>query len=332
MKRSELRKMIREEFINILREGQLNEAFGDPLASKLYKMRGLPGNQGRGYRKFFDALSKKHDIDWAKMPKGSIQRKTSWTDNDLKEKGKMIFYIINKEKEAEFQPQSRYSFGGATLRPGVLGVTLSGKVLYDQLISGYRGYGMGKGDALGTAQRGQTSRTKYSKMADEIYVLDFDHFRGGTAALKAARKDLKFGATAIMNPKDFKKANLARYREIQRQRASKLSKTDIDNAILKAMAVANKAVEEAMGGILKDRYGAMAGKLAGQVVAIQDIFRYQEGLFREYEEYIKAENEIAAMDPEADKYTLADDGWYMQRHKERARSLRQDLKLFGINL
>ena len=331
MKRSELRKMIREEFINVLREGQLNEAFGDPLASKLYKMRGLPGNQGRGYRKFFDALSRKHDIDWAKMPKGSIQRKTSWTDNDLKEKGKMIFYIINKEKEAEFQPQSRYSFSGATLRPGVLGVTLSGKVLYDQLISGYS-YGGGRGDALGTAQRGQTSRTKYSKMADEIYVLDFDHFRGGTAALKAARKDLKFGATAIMKPKDFKKANLARYREIQRQRASKLSKTDIDNALLKAMAVANKAVEEAMGGILKDRYGNMAGKLAGQVVSIQDIFRYQESLFRGYERYIQAENEIAEMDPEQAKYVLKDDSWYMQNHREKARDLRQDLKLFGINL
>jgi len=331
MKRSELRKMIREEFINILREGQLNEAFGDPLASKLYKMRGLPGNQGRGYRKFFDALSRKHDIDWAKMPKGSIQRKTTWTDKDLKENGKMVFYIINKEKEAEFQPQSRWP-GGYTLKPGVLGVTLSGAVLYDQLISGYRGYGMGKGDALGTAQRGQTSRTKYSKMADEIYVLDFDHFRGGTAALKAARKDLKFGATAIMNPKDFKKANLARYREIQRQRASKLSKTDIDNAILKAMAVANKAVEEAMGGILKDRYGNSAGKLAGQVVGIQEIFRYQESLFRDYEDYIKAENEIAEMDPEQAKYTLRDDSWYMERHRDRARSLRQQLKSFGINL
>ena len=332
MKRSELRKMIREEFINVLREGRLNEAFGDPLASKLYKMRGLPGNQGRGYRKFFDALSRKHDIDWAKMPKGSIQRKTSWTDNDLKEKGKMIFYIINKEKEAEFQPQSRYSFSGRTLRPGVLGVTLSGKVLYDQLISGYRGYGMGKGDALGTAQRGQTSRTKYSKMADEIYVLDFDHFRGGTAALKAARKDLKFGATAIMNPKDFKKANLARYREIQRQRASKLTKTDIDNALLKAMAIANKAVEEAMGGITKDKYGDMAGKLAGKVVAIRDIFRYQESLFRGYEDYIKAENEIAEMDPEQAKYVLKDDSWYMSQYRDKARGLRQDFKLFGINL
>jgi hypothetical protein len=169
-------------------------------------------------------------------------------------------------------------------------------------------------------------------MADEIYVLDFDHFRGGTAALKAARKDLKFGATAIMKPKDFKKANLARYREIQRQRASKLSKTDIDNALLKAMAVANKAVEEAMGGILKDRYGNMAGKLAGQVVSIQDIFRYQESLFRGYERYIQAENEIAEMDPEQAKYVLKDDSWYMQNHREKARDLRQDLKLFGINL
>ena len=42
-------------------------------------MRGLPGNRGRGYRKFFDALSKKHDIDWAKMPKGSILVMTSET-------------------------------------------------------------------------------------------------------------------------------------------------------------------------------------------------------------------------------------------------------------
>ena len=36
MKRSDIRNMIREELINVYRS-KLNEAFGDPIASKLSK-------------------------------------------------------------------------------------------------------------------------------------------------------------------------------------------------------------------------------------------------------------------------------------------------------
>ena len=36
MKKSDLKKIVREELINVLRS-QLNEAFGDPIAAKLAK-------------------------------------------------------------------------------------------------------------------------------------------------------------------------------------------------------------------------------------------------------------------------------------------------------
>ena len=36
MKKSDLKKIIREEIVEVLR-GQLNEAFGDPIAAKLSK-------------------------------------------------------------------------------------------------------------------------------------------------------------------------------------------------------------------------------------------------------------------------------------------------------
>ena len=65
MKRSELRKIIKEEYIKIL-----SEAFGDPIAQKLQKLGGLDA----GYQKFWRSAANKYDIAWDKLPKGSFRK------------------------------------------------------------------------------------------------------------------------------------------------------------------------------------------------------------------------------------------------------------------
>ena len=65
MKRSDLRKIIREEYVKIL-----SEAFGDPIAQKLQKLGGLDS----GYQRFWRAAANTYDIAWDKLPKGSFRK------------------------------------------------------------------------------------------------------------------------------------------------------------------------------------------------------------------------------------------------------------------
>jgi len=60
--------MIREEMIKELRS--LNEAFGDPVASKLNKMTGMDGR----LKNFWRSAAKTYDIAWDKLPKGSFRK------------------------------------------------------------------------------------------------------------------------------------------------------------------------------------------------------------------------------------------------------------------
>ena len=92
MKKSDLKKIIREEIVEVLR-GQLNEAFGDPIAAKLSKMGGI--RAGR-WQNFWRSAAKTYDIAWDKLPKGSF-RKVSPSSSEVK-KG-MAFYVINSDKE-----------------------------------------------------------------------------------------------------------------------------------------------------------------------------------------------------------------------------------------
>ena len=71
MKKSDIHKIIREEFVNILREETLiTETFQDPIARMLSKANNLSNN----WFNFFDAMSKSFDIAWDKVPKGSFQK------------------------------------------------------------------------------------------------------------------------------------------------------------------------------------------------------------------------------------------------------------------
>ena len=78
MKKSDLRKIIREEVINTLR-GTVNEAFGDPIAAKLSKMGGLRNSR---WTSFWRSAAKTYDIAWDKLPKGSF-RKVSPSSPDV---------------------------------------------------------------------------------------------------------------------------------------------------------------------------------------------------------------------------------------------------------
>ena len=95
MKKSDLKQIIREEIIQVLR-GQLNEAFGDPIAAKLSKLAGIRSSR---WTNFWRSAAKTYNIAWDKLPKGSF-RKVQPTSPDVK-KG-MAFYVINQDIDNPF--------------------------------------------------------------------------------------------------------------------------------------------------------------------------------------------------------------------------------------
>ena len=91
MKRSDIRKIIKEELIDELRT-KLTEAFGDPIASKLNKMTGMNNR----WANFWKSAAKSYNIAWDKLPKGSF-RKAPVTDPAIKDS--MAFWIAESPKD-----------------------------------------------------------------------------------------------------------------------------------------------------------------------------------------------------------------------------------------
>ena len=292
MKKSDLKKIIREEIVEVLR-GQLNEKFGDPIAAKLSKMGGLKANR---WRNFWSSAAKTYDIAWDKLPKGSF-RKVGPNDPAVK-KG-MAFYVINSDKENPFATGT-YSYDRTLRGPAVLAVTIDNKVQYFTDSRGSsRGAGIGSkaaattyrgtGSPVGKGVRGTLMVKKLKELADDVFVFDLDSYRGGTKALKAQRADLKLGKDEFKDHKKWKQANLNRYKQILANRVG--SRDQVDALVAKAVKLTNAAVEEAMEVPKLGRYDNLMTTLAGNEVELRAVTYIQGQILQQYARYIQYENE-----------------------------------------
>ena len=118
MKLSQLRQIIREEYTKLL-----SEAFADPEIRKLAQMKGLDKNR---WSNFFRSFANTHDIAWDKLPKGTLTKTTNFND-PLVKKG-LAFWMIDAQKENPYRGSSWMN--SSILYPGVLAVTLNGKIQY----------------------------------------------------------------------------------------------------------------------------------------------------------------------------------------------------------
>ena len=199
MRKSDITKIIREEVINLIKEQYITEAFADPELAKLEKMRGL--DSGR-WSNFFRSFAKTHDIAWDKLPAGTVQ-KTNNLNDPLAKKG-LAFWMIDNEKPNPYGGSSWSS--SYTLYPGVLAVTLNGKIQYMSRggVTSKGGRDTSPSQAVGQAGYGMLMVNKLKKMADHLLVMDFESFRGGTTALKAKRADLKLGKDTFTDHRKWK--------------------------------------------------------------------------------------------------------------------------------
>ena len=291
MKKSDLKRIIREEIVEVLR-GQLNEAFGDPIAAKLSKMGGIRATK---WQSFWRSAAKTYDIAWDKLPKGSF-RKVSPSDPAVK-KG-MAFYVINSDKENPYD-SSRYGWDSTLRGPAVLAVTVDNKVQYFTDSRGRDGAGIGSkkaattyrgtGTPVGKGVRGTLMVKKLKELADDVFVFDLDSYRGGTTALKSKRAELKLGKDEFTNHKAWKQANLNRYKQILANRVG--SRDQVDALVAKAVKLTNAAVEEAMEVPKLGRYDELMTTLNGNEVQLRAVTYIQGQILQQYARYIQYENE-----------------------------------------
>jgi hypothetical protein len=292
MKKSDLKKIIREEIVEVLR-GQLNEAFGDPIAAKLSKMGGIRASR---WQNFWRSAAKTYDIAWDKLPKGSF-RKVSPSSPEVK-KG-MAFYVINADKENPYD-SSRYGWDSTLRGPAVLAVTIDNKVQYFTDSRGSsRDAGIGSksaattyrgtGSPVGKGVRGTLMVKKLKELADDVFVFDLDSYRGGTKALKAQRADLKLGKDEFKDHKKWKQANLKRYKDILAARVG--TRDQVDAMVAKAVKLTNAAVEAAMEVPKMGRYDQLLTTLAGNEVELRAVTYIQGQILQQYARYIQYENQ-----------------------------------------
>ena len=323
MKKSQIHKIIREEFVNILREEtMITETFQDPIARMLAKDRNLENN----WFKFFNAMSRSFDIAWDKVPKGAFQEVQP--GSPLTKKGLAIYYIKG-DKENPFARTDRYGYSrdSKIYGPAVLAATINNKIAYQNERGDSARIGVGKtsrSEPLGKAVRGTMQVNKLKQIADVVYVFDLDSYRGGTTALKSARAQLKLGKDKFTNHKAWKKANLDRYEDILRSRVG--SRDQIDRMVAEIVKLANQAVTDAVTGALKqDKYGDILTTVADKEVELKDVTRSMSSALETYRRYIDMENqEDGAPD---DGYS----GRYAgERKKEYALELKRYLQGFKI--
>ena len=285
MKKSDIKRIIREEVINIIREQYITEAFAEPNLAKLDKMSGMD----RGYRTFWTKFANTHDMAWDKLPKGSVVKVTN--PNTVK-KG-LAFWVVNGQKDNPYATERWDTTIGYPGRDSVIAVTLDNKIQY------YGGKGVGsKGsvrsqsayDAIGIGKRGTLMVSKLKELADEIYHMpDFESFRGGTGALKAKRASLKFGKDTFTDHRKWKQANLARYREILNARVG--SRDKVDAMVAKIVKMANEAVAEGMELIRTGKYDELLTTVNGNDVPMNAVTSAMTRALRSYADYIRYANQ-----------------------------------------
>ncbi len=281
MKRSDIRKIIKEELVKELKA--LNEAFADPIASKLSKMAGMDNR----WKNFWRSSAMAYDIAWDKVPKGSF-RKVSTSDPAIK-KG-MAFWIATSPKQL---PGTRYSWDA--VKPGVVAVTINGKIQYFGGNDGIGSKGTMSsrrlGDPVGQGMRGTLQLKKLPDYSDFVYMFDLESFRGGTKELKAKRAQLKLGKDTFRDHKMYKRANLDRYKAMLADKVN--SRDTVAKMVGEIVKMANGAVEEAMSVVKIGKYGDIVTTLAGNEVKLETVTRHMNSALDAFARFVRSENQNA---------------------------------------
>jgi hypothetical protein len=254
-----------------------------------------------------------------------------------KDTNAIVFYIVDNEKENTYADQKSYK--SPTLKPGILAVS-RGKdflgVTYNQRDSrsgrdkrgNLNAYTMSKGaspvggnkDYRGYDASGIYNIKRAADLADRAIVFYIDNVEKSANDLIQQRADAQSGAIAFKDDKDFKKANMARYKEIL---ANKASKRPIDKMVQGAIEDLSKQIRDGLSKGEKGRYGdiIIGRNKRGSEIRLRDASNHMSNILDDYNRYV---DYIAQA--ERDKESEYSTGYYERESKQYAKNISDKIR------
>ena len=297
-----LRNLIREEVKKSLAtKAPINEAFASPILRRLLAQKTYRSTIAPAFQKMAQiALDKVTDAAITKMDPTSAYK-------ELKKAGRkvVVFYVSEKGTTNTYAKDAYYQ----KIAPGtVLGLASGDNKFFDV---NYINYGDDKGkqtmsagksgDSIGVGKSGSGYGStglynvkRVAEIADTAYVIDLELLKDkglGTSSLALQRSNAKRGAIAFKSDAQFKKENLARYKEALQGRAAK---GDIDTMVLEAIQQVTKQISAAVAGKTMSQYGdVLIGKNPkGRDVTASDASNALNRLLQDFARYSSAKIEL----------------------------------------
>ena len=168
-------------------------------------------------------------------------------------------------------------------------------------------------------------------LADAAFVINTTALPDSTD-LRTKRGEQKRGATALMDPKEFKNQNMEKYKAILQQRASSLP---IDDLVVGAIEEVAKIMADGVKKREVNKYGEfiMGTGADGRAYRISDLNNFTNNLMQDYERWAKAADTVANAkggDDEEDTWAVK---YYSDEMKKYAKEIKDRLgKLKKRNL
>tara|TARA_Y100001972_G_scaffold21111_2_gene25027 strand:+ start:9509 stop:10450 length:942 start_codon:yes stop_codon:yes gene_type:complete len=269
MKEAKLRKIISEE-IRFL----LSERFGSK------RLQSLVNGMSKWEKRNFLQAGVKTGLDWNSITDADITR-VAKTPAQLY--GKQGIYLILALKDFDFKESGSYGWNRKIKKGQMIGMMVGGKVAYitKNGIGSKSTYG--SSGKVGLDMKGARSVRGMSEMPHIVFQINYEDKKDALKDKQKMRANQKFGATAFQTPKQFKDANIARYKKALEQSADKGEK--IHKMVLAAVAHSNKLVEKALKEMQLDRYGNIGIEIGGKIEELQSVTRLQDSILDSYSRY-----------------------------------------------
>ena len=209
-----------------------------------------------------------------------------------KDKDYVVFYIVDSEKENPYADEGSWDL--AKVKPGILAITRGKDFIgssswnnkLGKVASLDRGGAPAGGDKryAGYGASGLYNVKRVADVADRAIVVWLNNDAFKSTDKIEQRADAKSGAIAFMSDKDFKAANMARYKEILASNAANLP---LDKIVESAINELTAQIAKALKDNNVSRYdGILIGMSPkGREVTIKDAGQHMSNILDDYSRY-----------------------------------------------
>jgi len=207
MNKKQLRGLIKECFIELIKEGNL---LTEKFASKRIQM--IHKKLKRGDTNVFQKLHNSHGIAWDQVEDKFVSKGADTSTG-------INFFFINSDKT---NPWAKDSWDQRVYGPNLIGVTMGKSVIYhgDSYLTSDKSGRWGRKGQVGVDAKEMNNFKRFNTLADEVWNIDHKAAAAahGTADKQENRKEAKAGATALLKAKDIAAKNKTRYEKTLRDR------------------------------------------------------------------------------------------------------------------